>query len=239
MTTLFVVATPIGNLNDLTLRALETLGAVHAVVAEDTRVTKRLLDRHNLAVPVMSYHQHSGSARVAQIIQLLREGQDLALVSDAGTPGVNDPGGLLIAEIIAALPEVKIVPVPGPNAALAALSVSGFPADRFVYLGFPPHKKGRQTFFKDLAALTETVVFYESKHRIHKALAALRDVSQIGARPIVVCRELTKQFETIYRGTVDDVAATLAADKTLGEFVVVVGPAKRHTVSPSEEPNEE
>lgn len=228
MATLYVVATPIGNLEDITLRALETLSSVHTILAEDTRVTKRLLERHNISVPVLAYHQHSGLARVEHIIELLKDENNLAIVSDAGTPGINDPGGKLVAEILRVSPETKIVPIPGPNAATTALSASGFPADHYVYLGFPPHKKGRQTFFKEIADIKSTVVFYESKHRIQKALEALRDVTMIGDRPLVVCRELTKQFETLYRGTIDQVIADLSADKVLGEFVVIVGPAQKH-----------
>lgn len=228
MATLYVVATPIGNLEDITLRALETLRSVHTILAEDTRVTRRLLERHGISVSVLAYHQHSGLARVEQIIRLLKEGNNLALVSDAGTPGINDPGGRLIAEILRASPETKIVPIPGANAAVTGLSASGFPADRYTYLGFPPHKKGRQTFFKEIAEIQNTVVFYESKHRMQKALEALRDIAVIGERPLIVCRELTKQFETIYRGTIDQVIAALSADKVLGEFVVIVGPAQKH-----------
>lgn len=228
MATLYVVATPIGNLEDITLRALDVLRSVHTILAEDTRVTKRLLERHNISIPVLAYHQHSGLARVEHIIQFLKDGRDLALVSDAGTPGINDPGGKLIAEVLLTSPETKIVPIPGANAAAAALSASGFPADHYAYLGFPPHKKGRQTFFKEIAEIPNTVVFYESKHRIQKALEALRDVAAIGERPLIVCRELTKQFETIYRGTIDQVITDLSADKVLGEFVVVVGPIRKH-----------
>ncbi|MEK7194678.1 MAG: 16S rRNA (cytidine(1402)-2'-O)-methyltransferase [Patescibacteria group bacterium] len=230
MATLYVVATPIGNLEDITLRAIETLRSVHTILAEDTRVTKRLLERHDILVPVLAYHQHSGLARVEKIIQLLKAGKDLALVSDAGTPGINDPGGKLVAEILLASPETKIVPIPGPNAAVTALSASGFPADHYVYLGFPPHKKGRQTFFKEIADIKNTVVFYESKHRIQKALEALRDVTMTGDRPLIVCRELTKQFETLYRGTIDQVIADLSADKVLGEFVIILGPIQKHHV---------
>jgi len=169
-----------------------------------------------------------------EIIRLLKEGKTLSLVSDAGTPGINDPGNFLIQEILKELPDLKIVPIPGPNAAITALSVSGFPADKFVFLGFPPHKKGRQTFFKKISDIDETVVFYESKHRILKALQELKELSDIGdpvklpdgshgaSRPIMVARELTKQFETIYRGTVGEVIDQLNKTKVLGEFVVII-----------------
>jgi len=155
---------------------------------------------------------------------MLKEGMNLALVTDAGTPGINDPGNYLISEILKEIPDLKITPIPGPNAAIAALSISGFPTDKFIYLGFPPHKKGRQTFFKNIGQTAETVVFYESKHRILKALKELKDVSQIGERQIMVARELTKQFETIYRGTAEEVLNRLNLNKEnlLGEFVIVI-----------------
>lgn len=227
MSTLFVVATPIGNLEDITMRAINVLKNVDFILAEDTRVTRKLFDRYEISKEIVSYHQHSGLAKIDRVIESLKEGMDLALVTDAGTPGINDPGGFLIHQILEALPETKIVPIPGPNAAVAALSISGFPSDEFTYLGFPPHKKGRQTFFKRIAELSHTLVFYESKHRIFKTLEALRDVSQTGQRPLVVARELTKQFETVYRGTIDAILKELAADKALGEFVIIVGPVPR------------
>ena len=234
MATLFVVATPIGNLEDLTIRAINVLSNVDFILCEDTRVTRVLLERYHIKTQVISYHQHSGLGKVRQILDLLEEGKDLALVTDAGTPGINDPGGKLIETVSAELPEVKIVPIPGPNAALAALSVSGMPTDRFTFLGFPPHKKGRQTFFKRIAEIEHTVVFYESKHRIMKALEQLRELAHIEQRKILVAREITKQFETMYRGTLEEIIAALTAKDPLGEFVVVIGPIGR-----SREINEE
>jgi 16S rRNA (cytidine1402-2'-O)-methyltransferase len=227
MAMLYVVATPIGNLEDITMRAINVLKNVDFILAEDTRVTRRLLERYEIAKDVISYHQHSKLTKIDRIIGMLGEGKDVALVSDAGTPGINDPGGFLIQKVLEALPDTKVVPLPGPNAAIAALSISGFPADEFIYLGFPPHKKGRQTFFKRITDLPQTLVFYESKHRIFKTLEALRDVSQIGERPMMVARELTKQFETVYRGTASAILEALKADKALGEFVVVVAPELR------------
>lgn len=230
MATLYVVGTPIGNLEDITLRAINVLTNVDFILAEDTRVTRVLLDRYNIKTPLIAYHQHSGQGAIDRILQLLREGGRLALVSDAGTPGINDPGGVLIEKVLIELPETNIVPIPGANAALAALSASGFPADTFTYLGFPPHKKGRQTFFKSIAEIPHTVVFYESKHRMAKALTELRDFSKIGQRPIVIARELTKQFETMYRGAIDEIVEKIPANRMLGEFVVVIGPEpkRRH-----------
>ena len=219
---LYIVATPIGNLEDITLRAISVLNSADFILAEDTRITRTLLSRYNINKPLISYHQHSKIKKINEIVGLLKENKTLSLVSDAGTPGINDPGNFLIQEILKELPDLKIIPIPGPNAAITALSVSGFPADKFVFLGFPPHKKGRQTFFKKIGEIEETIVFYESKHRIMKALEEMRTVSNIGGRPLVVARELTKQFETIYRGTVSEVASQLNKTKVLGEFVVVV-----------------
>jgi len=219
---LYIVATPIGNLGDITLRAVSVLKSADFILAEDTRVTRVLLEKYNIKREITSYHQHSGLKKVKKIIELLKENKNLALVSDAGTPGINDPGNFLIQEILKELPDLKIVPIPGPNAAITALGVSGFPSDKFVFLGFPPHKKGRQTFFKKIGDIKETIVFYESKHRILKALRELKELSTIDNRPIMVARELTKQFETIYRGTAIEILDQLNGAKVLGEFVVVI-----------------
>lgn len=221
---LYVVATPIGNLEDITLRTINILRSADFILAEDTRVTKVLLDKYDIQTRMINYHQHSGFQKIEYIIELLKEGKNLALVTDAGTPGINDPGNYLVMKALEALPDLKIVPIPGPNAAIAALSVSGFPTDKFAYLGFPPHKKGRQTFFKKIAEIEETVVFYESKYRIMKALEELKEFSDIGDRKMMVARELTKQFETIYRGTADEIMLKLNSNKDnlLGEFVVVI-----------------
>ncbi len=220
---LYIVATPIGNLEDITLRAINILSNADIILAEDTRVTKVLLDRYNIKKEILSYHQHSGFKKVDHIIDLLREGKNLALVTDAGTPGISDPGGFLVSEALKSIPDLKVVPIPGPNAAIAALSISGFPTDEFVFLGFPPHKKGRQTFFKKIGEMDSTIVFYESKHRILKALENLRDISKLNERRIMVARELTKQFETIYRGTLAEIKPKLTDKNLLGEFVVVIG----------------
>ncbi len=226
---LYIVATPIGNLADITLRAVNTLANADIILAEDTRVTRTLLEHLNIKKELVAYHQHSSPREIEKIIGFLRVGKKVALVSDAGTPGVNDPGNYLIQEILKALPETQIIPIPGPNAMVSALSISGFPSDHFVFLGFPPHKKGRQTFFKSIAEMEGTVVFYESKHRILKALKELREITQIGNRPMLVARELTKQFETFYRGTAYDIELELGKNQNnlLGEFVVVIGPKPR------------
>ncbi len=227
---LYVVATPIGNLDDLSVRAVSALHSADLIVAEDTRVTRVLLERYNIKKEIISYHSHSTLQKIDKIISALNEGKKVALVSDAGTPGINDPGAYLIQKILETIPNLRIVPIPGANAAVTALSISGFPADTFTYLGFPPHKKGRQTFFQELAFHQETLVFYESKHRIVKALEALQTISHLGDRPIMVARELTKQFETIYRGTAEEVLRQMHDKNLLGEFVVVVGPGykKKH-----------
>jgi 16S rRNA (cytidine1402-2'-O)-methyltransferase len=230
MGTLYIVATPIGNLDDFSVRALDTLRAVSLILAEDTRVTAKLLQAKDISTPMRSYHQHSTEKVVTDVIERLEAGDDIALVSDAGTPGINDPGGRLVSDVLAATNEVRVVPVPGPNAAVTALSASGFPAERFSYLGFVPHKKGRETFFRNITERKETQVFYESKHRIVRALEQLRGAfDEIGQaeRPVVVAREITKQFETFYRGSVSEVLTALNQGESRGEFVVIVGPYKQ------------
>lgn len=217
---LYIVATPIGNLSDISPRAITVLSNVDLILAEDTRVTRTLLEHYNVKKELLSYHQHSGRGMIEKVIGLLERGQNIALVSDAGTPGINDPGNFLIQEILKELPEIKIIAVPGANAAVSALSISGFPTDKFTFLGFPPHKKGRQTFFRNIEATAHTVVLYESKHRITKALQQLVPLG----RPLVVCRELTKQFESNYRGMAEEILLKLTGNHLLGEFVVVVGP---------------
>lgn len=229
MATLWVVATPIGNLQDITLRALETLKTADVILCEDTRVTAKLLQHFEIQKPLVAYHQHSSESVTARIAALLMEGKNLALVSDAGTPGINDPGGRLIQDLLAVVDGLIVVPIVGANAAVAALSVSGFPADHFSYWGFVPHKKGRETFFRELSEYPYTVVFYEAKYRVAKALgqlAAALEAAGTPDRPVMVARELTKKFETLYRGTASQVATALEADKTLGEFVIVLGPRK-------------
>lgn len=219
---LYIVATPIGNLDDLSPRAVSVLNTSDLILAEDTRVTRILFAKYGIDKPLVSYHQHSKIKKINAITGWLKEGKTLSLVSDAGTPGINDPGNFLIQEILKEIPDLKIVPIPGPNAAIAALSISGFPADKFVFLGFPPRKKGRQAFFKKIGEIEETVVFYESKHRTLKALQELAERSGLGERLIMVARELTKHFETTYRGTLEDVGPRLKKDNILGEFVIVI-----------------
>src|SRR3990167_6860889 len=229
MTTLYIVATPIGNLEDISLRVLRILKEVDMIVCEDTRVTKKLLERYDIKTPTLSYFQHSGAAKTEQIIELLESGKNLAYVSDAGTPGISDPGGKLVEAVVERFGnEVKIVSVPGPSALIAALSISGFPADEFIFLGFPPHKKGRERFFDRLCELSSTVVFYESTHRIEKTLQALAE--RLPDRLMVLCRELTKHYEHVYRGTPIQVTEQLKADSIKGEFVLVLSSIRRKSV---------
>ncbi len=221
MSNLYIIATPIGNLEDITFRAVRILKEVDFILCEDTRQTRKLLDKYDIKKATLSYHEHSKLQRIEKIVDLLRNGKNLALVSDAGTPAISDPGGKLVEEVLRTLPdEVKIIPIPGPSAVAAAASISGFPTDKFLFLGFPPHKKGRNKFFQKIVESEFTTIFYESTYRILKSLEELRAAA--GEREIVVCRELTKMFETTYRGTVSEVIEKLKADTTKGEFAIVV-----------------
>jgi len=218
---LYIVATPIGNLEDVSKRALRILSEVDLILCEDTRVTKRLLDFYNIKKQVLSYHQHSKLNKTDYIIGLLKKGKNLALVSDAGTPGISDPGNLLIKEALISLGDkIKIVSVPGASALASALSVSGFPTDRFLFLGFPPVKNKRKKFFEELVNSKYPAVFYESPYRILRTLGDLKEIDK--TLEVVVCRELTKVFETVYRGNIEKVIKELQNDKMKGEFVVIV-----------------
>ncbi|HBU06523.1 MAG TPA: 16S rRNA (cytidine(1402)-2'-O)-methyltransferase [Candidatus Magasanikbacteria bacterium] len=238
---LYIVATPIGNLGDITLRALKILKSVDFILCEDTRVTLNLLNHFEIKTKTISYHQHSEEKKVREIKELLEQGKNLALVTDAGTPGISDPGNQLINVILSEARRAKskyppveegdpstplrsaqddtVEPIPGPSAVITALSISGFPTDKFVFMGFPPHKKGRKTFFADVAKAEYTVAFYESNHRIKKCLGELAEVLEED-RQMCVCRELTKKFETIYRGTIKEILAMNISEK--GEFVIVI-----------------
>lgn len=222
MFNLYVIATPIGNLEDVSSRALRVLKEVDLILCEDTRTTKKLLIRYQITKPMVSYHQHSRLTKIKYISEQLKRGQDLALVSEAGTPGISDPGAKLISYLVSQLPDLKIVPIPGPSALITALSISGLPADKFIFLGFPPTKKKRKKFFQEVVQAKYTVVFYESPHRILKTLQELEGVLS-SQRQFVICRELTKKFETIYRGKIEEVIEQIKKDKIKGEFVVIVG----------------
>lgn len=217
MSTLYIVATPIGNLKDITLRALETLKEVDLILCEDTRKTRILLDNYNIKTPVQSYHQHSKIKKINYILDLLKQGKNLAMVSDSGTPGISDPGNKLIQILNTSYQiQATIIPVPGSSAITALASISGFPMDKFVFMGFPPHKKGRQKFFKEVAEYKYPVIVYESPHRIIKTL---NELSVFGDFDIVIGRELTKKFETIYRGKIKDIINKI---EPRGEFVLVI-----------------
>jgi 16S rRNA (cytidine1402-2'-O)-methyltransferase len=216
---IYIVATPIGNLGDITLRALETLKSVDTILCEDTRVTKNLLEHYDIHKTLSSYHQHTDTKKIKEIISWLEEGKNLALVTDAGTPGISDPGGILISQIVNFSQFVEIIPIPGASAMISALSIFGFPTDRFVFMGFPPHKNKRQKYFKEVATTESVVVFYESGHRIKKCLTELKEFLH-SKRKLMVCRELTKKFETIYRGTIEEVSAAMQDER--GEFVIVI-----------------
>lgn len=221
---LYVVATPIGNLEDITLRALRVLKESDVILCEDTRVTKKLLIHYGIATPTLSYHTHSGDAKYEKVFSFLEDGKMVSLVSDAGTPTISDPGARLVAKIREQFGDtVSIEAIPGPSAVVAALSVAGVHADTFTFLGFPPHKKGRETFFTTLATYEHTVVFYESPHRVMKALYALRDRLE-PAKSVTVVREITKVFEEVVSGTLDEVCDHFEAhtDTVKGEFVIII-----------------
>lgn len=226
--TLYIVATPIGNLDDISFRGVEILKAADLILCEDTRVAKKLLARFDIQKPLESYHQHSTLQKTDHILGLLGDGKNLALVSDAGTPGISDPGNQLVAATVEKFgEEAKIVPVPGANAAITALSVSGFATDKFVFLGFPPAKNKRQKYFQELLSCQYAAVFYESNFRILKTLDEIDKLNSDESRQIVVCREITKTFETIYRGAVVEVIDKVKKDPLKGEFVVVLEGARR------------
>jgi len=220
MATLYVIGSPIGNLEDVSKRALRILSEVDLILCEDTRVTKKLLERYNIKTPTLSYHQHSKLQKIDYILSLLKQGKNLALVSDAGTPGISDPGNKLVNLITRPGRIVRIMSIPGPSAVTAAASVSGFPMDRFLFLGFPPTKRKRRKFFVEVVNSKYPVIFYESPYRIIKTLKELS--SLVGDREIVVCRELTKKFETIYRGKIIEVIEQIEKDTIKGEFVVII-----------------
>lgn len=220
MSTLYVVATPIGNLEDLTFRALRILKEVDFILCEDTRTTKKLLEHYGIKTPTLSYHQHSRLQKIEYIIQLLERGKNLVLVSDAGTPGISDPGNKLISLIVENLKNVKIIPIPGASAGITAASISGFPTDKFIFMGFPPAKKKRKKFFEEVLNSKYPVIFYESPYRIVKTLNELGIMNK--ELRIVVCRELTKKFETVYRGKIERVIEEIKKDMIKGEFVVIV-----------------
>jgi 16S rRNA (cytidine1402-2'-O)-methyltransferase len=214
---LYVVATPIGNLSDITFRAIEILKSVDLIACEDTRQTIKILNRYEIKKPLVSYHQHSKLTKIDYLISELLSGKNIALTTDAGTPGISDPGQVLINQAIES--NIDVIPIPGAQAAVTALSASGFNTDKFLYLGFLPKKKGRQTLLTNLAAdkFSKTIVIYESPYRIIRTLNDLKNY--LGDVQVAVFRELTKKFETKYFGKISEVILNI---KPKGEFVIIV-----------------
>ena len=216
---LFVVGTPIGNLEDITLRAISTLQNVDLILAEDTRNSKKLLSAHNIDTKMMSYHEYSNEKQTKRIISLLLDGKNLALISDAGTPTISDPGYGLIRDCIKK--EIKIIPIPGASAITTAMSVSGLPSDSFTFFGFLPQKKGRIKKIKELLNVDNTIILFESPFRLEKTLNQLKEY--LGNRSVVVGRELTKLYEEIIRGNLEDVIKYFSKSKVKGEIVIMIG----------------
>jgi 16S rRNA (cytidine1402-2'-O)-methyltransferase len=218
---LHLVATPIGNLSDITLRALETLAAVDVIACEDTRITRRLTERYAITAELQTYHEHNAAQARPRILERLSQGASIALVSDAGTPLISDPGFKLVREVCAA--GHQVIAVPGPSSVLTALSVAALPTDRFFFEGFLPAKEhARRTRIQELSRIDSTLVMFESGNRVQESL---RDLAVImGGRDAAICRELTKLHEEVRRATVAELAAVADALETRGEFVLVVGP---------------
>ena len=219
---LYLVATPIGNLGDITIRALETLAGAALIACEDTRMTRRLLDRYGIVTPMIPYHEHNAAKQRPKLIEALAEGKAVALVSDAGTPLVSDPGYRLVQETLAA--GLTVVPIPGASAVMASLVVAGLPSDTFLFAGFLPVKGGpRRRRIAEVAAAPATLIFFESPNRLGATLADL--AAELGPeRPGVVARELTKRFETIIRAPLGELATRFASEPVKGEIVLLVAP---------------
>jgi 16S rRNA (cytidine1402-2'-O)-methyltransferase len=217
--TLYVVPTPIGNLADITHRSIHVLSQVELILCEDTRVSQKLLKHYNIDTPTKSYHMHNEHRTVDRLVEQLQQGMSMALISDAGTPAISDPGFLLVRACLQS--GVNVTSLPGPTAFIPALVQSGFPTDRFVFEGFLPHKKGRKSRLSQLAEETKTIVLYESPHRILKTLAQCAQV--MGSdRQASISRELTKAFEETVRGTLEELEAHFTTHTPKGEFVLVI-----------------
>lgn len=220
---LYIVATPIGNLEDITLRALRVLKEVDLIACEDTRVTSKLLSHYSISKPLVSLHQHSGSGQFEKIISKLNDGENVAYVSDAGTPGISDPGNKLVESAICE--NISVVPIPGASALAALVSVAGIDMQQFVFLGFPPHKKGRETFFKKVAKTEMPVVYYDSPHRVIKNLQLLKSLAAMEReKKVIIGREMTKIFEEILRGDISEIVEYFAKnlDKLKGEIALII-----------------
>ncbi|MCF7807134.1 MAG: 16S rRNA (cytidine(1402)-2'-O)-methyltransferase [Candidatus Marinimicrobia bacterium] len=220
--TLYVVSTPIGNLGDFTFRAVDTLKAVDLIAAEDTRVSGVLLKHYSISTPMLPYHDHNKVQATPGLIRKLEKGDDVGLITDAGTPMVSDPGFYLVREALRN--DISVIPIPGASAVLAGLVASGLPSDRFTFEGFLPRKKGRQSRFKQLAECRKTIILYESPHRIGRTL---KDIAEhLGDRPVVIAREITKKYEEFIRGSVSQVREQLDTRSIKGEVVILIGEQK-------------
>lgn len=219
--TLYIVSTPIGNLKDITLRALEVLRDVDFILCEDTRVTGILLSHYEIKKELVSFNAQSEHKKLDYAVGRIQQGENCALVSDAGTPAISDPGVRMVSRAIQS--GIKVEPVPGAVAAVTALSMSGLPTDSFLFEGFLPQKKGRQKKLTELASADKTIILYESTYRIEKLLTELREY--MPGRHLVVCRELTKKFEEAWRGTAEEILSDFSSKTVKGEFVVVISPA--------------
>lgn len=215
---LYIVSTPIGNLKDITLRAIETLNEVDFILCEDTRVTSILLKQYNVIKQLISFNAVSEIKKIPTIIERLQSGQSYALVSDAGTPAISDPGIRLVSEAVKN--DIQVITIPGATALISALTISGLPTDSFIFEGFLPQKKGRQKKLKELSDEERTIVLYESSHRIIKLTDEL--IEYFPERYVVVCRELTKKFEETWRGFPAELKAKLSEKIIKGEFVIVI-----------------
>ncbi len=219
---LFIVSTPIGNLKDITFRAVETLGEVDFIICEDTRVSSHLLNHFQIKKELISLNAFNEENKIEYVLGRINGGEKAALISDAGTPTISDPGNRLIS---AAIREgITIVPIPGVSAVITALSIAGLPTDAFIYEGFPPQKKGRQKFLSGLATEERTIVLYESTYRIHKLLDELN--KYMPERIVVICRELTKKFEEVLRGKAEELISKVGDRELKGEIVVIISPLK-------------
>lgn len=216
--TLYIVATPIGNLQDISHRAIEILRTVSVIAAEDTRTTRILLEHYGITTPTVSYHSHNEVRRVPQLLERLSDGGSVAVVSDAGTPGISDPAGVVVRAALEK--KIPVVPIPGATAFVAALIASGLRTDRFVFEGFLPVKKGRKTRLTMLAHEPRTIVFYESPHRVHRTVRELLEA--MGDRRMAMGRELTKKFEEFFRGTLSEALSHIETKAPRGEYVLVI-----------------
>ncbi|MFC2094043.1 16S rRNA (cytidine(1402)-2'-O)-methyltransferase [Bacteroidota bacterium] len=217
---LYIVSTPIGNLKDITLRALETLQDVEFILCEDTRISSRLLKHYNISKELISFNAVSEKKKIPKVIARIESGDNCALVSDAGTPAISDPGVRLVSEAIKK--QIDVVPVPGTSAVITGLTISGLPTDSFIFEGFLPQKKGRQKKLKELAEESRTIILYESTYRIKKLVDELAEY--MPNRYVVVCRELTKKFEETWRGYPGEIKEVIDEKISKGEFVIVVAP---------------